>query len=88
MTLQRLGSRVGNVTVKIDMTWPICEEHVDFMRHGSLLLLVELMRKQFELEGRRQLLKQLREMAHADGWTPTEIRDRFAVAEPPTEPQP
>lgn len=88
MTLQRLGARVGNVTVKIDMTWPMYEEHVDFLRHGSVLLLVERMRRQFDLEGRRQLLDQLRKLAHADGWRPTGDRDPFSVAEPPVEAQP
>lgn len=83
MTLRRLGDRVGTVKVKIEIAWPIYEEHVDFMRNGSILMLQLQMLQQVERESRRKILDQLRDLAHADGWTPQQLRDRFAVCETP-----
>jgi hypothetical protein len=33
--MRRLGHRVGTVTAKVEIQWPIYAEHVDFMRSGT-----------------------------------------------------
>jgi hypothetical protein len=83
--LRRLGDRVGTVKVAVEIQWPIYAEHVDFMRHGSILILQSWMMQQVEKEARRQILDHLRALAHADGWAPEQVRDRFAVCESPIE---
>ena len=82
---RRLGDRTGTVKVTVEIQWPIYAEHVDFMRHGSVLILQSRMMQQVEKDARRQILEQLRALAHADGWTPEQVRDRFAVCETPLE---
>lgn len=83
--LRRLGERVGTVKVSVEIQWPIYAEHVDFMRHGSVLILQSRMMQQVDQAARRQILEQLRSLAHADGWSPEQVRDRFAVCEAPME---
>jgi hypothetical protein len=83
--MRRLGARVGTVAVKVEIQWPIYAEHVDFMREGSILILMLRMVDQIEKEAKRQILAQLRAIAHADGWTPEKVRDRFMVCESPVE---
>lgn len=80
--LRRLGNRVGTVKVCVEITWPIYAEHVDFMRHVSILILQNQMLQKVDKDAKRQILDQLRAIAHADGWPPEQMR-RFEACEPP-----